>query len=1161
MAKRIVIGGRYQLGRRLQAGDALRGIPELWMATDLGDLYYVKIWRRRPGDKEDLLALWNREVRSLMRLQGYPGAGELFVRLSDLGSTDREFYVVLEGGRRLPLSEALKERTRHNILTNLTEVNRRRALWEGLLRVAEALSILHKEGTLHRSLAPASIFIGSDSYGDFRLSGFEWSLRVSGADGASTSVARSTSVRAPELDRADAEFSTGTDWYDFGLVCAEVFGVGISSRKRRAGIIEAVGQLAALREAERRLVQRLLAEDPEHRFFTGEEVLAEIRNIIRDLNTATAGSGRELILALRLDPQSDFCHTIERVSSGNAPARDPLKQINWINHDLRGDIRVTARQSQKLFVLRGERLEYRIRQWSVEGVNTWDIGFCESAEYSPRMLEDDQYYSIGDRQLSVMTYTQARRNLSRVRDRSAPWDRVFPFRTGRIKLPQELAEIHDFFRITQQLDAVLIAARICPVQILAVTRGANSTQVIVTPIEEPERTELARYLKLGSPSEFLKDWADLGASPFVVDDDDDPKKARFSFLERRTIGTDGVVDLWRFAGAIPHPHGPRYLFEAPGSSSIREGRAYLAGDHGGTLRQVQRRHSAIEALRSHQGLLRLIASPREVSRDGGEALPTGKSSMHLDDSKLTTLERLWRLRPSFAVQGPPGTGKTTLITSFADRLFESDSSSQILITAHSHHTVDDVRQKLTKMFKDTGASPILVRLGARQPTVHDVDRVTADLLATLAQSELVRVAPDFLAERIRATAGLQDSPEEDIGQEVGTMQMLVQDSANLTFATLNSRDLFELSERGRHFDWSIIEEAGKAHGFDMAVALQESHRLLLIGDHFQLPPFNARLYEDLLGDPLRVRNAIQTGAQFAPWLVDPSLVDDEADGSSFEERCGHWSRMVTLFGAVFLKSLGTEEAPGPAATLTDQHRMHPDIAALVGRIFYATADGSLLNSPDETRRRFAKPPPFTIKDAAALPEQRVVWWNVPWVQKDHFAEGEIDGLFASNVEAEAVVDVLEQIGDRDGKPCELQILSPYSDQIASIRGVIDAAYGQGRLRHLFEPPFSLREGKRMGATVDEFQGSEADIVIVSLVRNNALVPWRSLGFLKERTRMNVLLSRAKQKLIIVGSWKFFSSRHAETTTRDDDYYYITEMMAEMQRALENGTLGVAGTPV
>jgi hypothetical protein len=43
------------------------------------------------------------------------------------------------------------------------------------------------------------------------------------------------------------------------------------------------------------------------------------------------------------------------------------------------------------------------------------------------------------------------------------------------------------------------------------------------------------------------------------------------------------------------------------------------------------------------------------------------------------------------------------------------------------------------------------------------------------------------------------------------------------------RAQLKFADRGRRFDWSVIEEAGKAHGFDMAAALRESHRLLLIG--------------------------------------------------------------------------------------------------------------------------------------------------------------------------------------------------------------------------------------------------------------------------------------------------------------------------------------------
>jgi superfamily I DNA and/or RNA helicase len=164
-------------------------------------------------------------------------------------------------------------------------------------------------------------------------------------------------------------------------------------------------------------------------------------------------------------------------------------------------------------------------------------------------------------------------------------------------------------------------------------------------------------------------------------------------------------------------------------------------------------------------------------------------------------------------------------------------------------------------------------------------------------------------------------------------------------------------------------------------------------------------------------------------------------------------------------------------------------------------------------------------------------------------------LFTAPVEANAIIDILKEIRPIDGELCEIQILSPYNDQLALIRKTIDEARQSRLIDHMFRSPFDLRVGKRMGATVDEFQGSEADIVIVSLVRNNGLVPWKSIGFLKEPNRMNVLLSRARHKLIIVGSWQFFSSRCDENTSPDDEYAYIGRMMSVMDSAFNQGTLG------
>ena len=1058
--------GRYKLTRKVISGDAKRGIPELWRAEDVGDVCYAKLWDRGGGDVSAIQALWNREVRGLMRLQGYPGADELFVRLRDLDANERYFFAILDGDRRQVLSEVLQDRTRHHWLQNLSEVSRRRPLWEGLSRIAEALVILHREGTLHRSLSSQSVFVSPDGDGDFRLSGFEWSLRLAGAEGGASSVFRKTRFSAPELDRKDGEHSTATDWYDFGLTAAELFGVPVNTTRTRTAIQPLVRGLGHLREAEKDFIWRLLDQDQEQRLVDAEEIDDLLRKIVRDLGATVTGSGRDLVMAVRLGPNHELSKVIEVASEGRANVNDAIDQRNWIKADLQGDVRVIGRNTPwPHYVLKGKRLEYRIRPLLVRNVTTWDIGECQGPERSPRINPEDQIFSLGQRKIDVQLYPHVEKNFRSVRDRAAQWDKVLPIRVARTKLPNNLRTVHDFFRVTQQIDTVLTVAQICAVEILEIDKGANDTSIVVTPSVEPERAELARFLKLDSPAGQVRDWFKLGVEAVAADDEKDPKQDRYSLLDRRTIGSDTSSTAWRFLGAKPHPEGPRYQFRAQGAAAVRKGRAYLARNHGGTLAQIRRRHKAIEDMRLYGSLLKLIESPGEVSRDTSDTPPPSRAGIELDDSKTEALMRLWRTQPSFAVQGPPGTGKTTLIKAFADRLFEADPTAQVLVTAHSHHTVDDVREKLSKLFTGDASHrrPIVLRLGAAEGDEAAAGKITAGTLRQLHQSDLASRTSEHLRDRLASAVGAGCAHDAVADTDVNAMQVLVQDAANLTFATLNSPDLSDLAARGRRFDWSIIEEAGKAHGFDMATALQESHRLLLIGDHHQLPPFNVGRFTDLLGDPLRVQKAIQTGAQFAPGLVDPSLVADENGREPFVERCAEWSRMVKFFQTIFERSARAYPGRAPAAVLTDQHRMHPHIAELVGKVFYPDGEGgTILKSPKETHDKFLVPPPFTIAADSWLTDRRIVWCDVPWERKEEFAEGEAEGLFTSRPEADLVVRVLEQIRPRGGEPCELQILSPYNGQLLALKATVEHAFSAGRLDHMFEHPFDIRQGKRMG---------------------------------------------------------------------------------------------------
>lgn len=1156
MAEQIV-GGRYRLQRRIIKGNPRVGVPDLWTASDAGDMHFVKLWHRLAND-HDIRALWNREVRGLMRLQGHPGAGALFVKLLQLGIEEKHYFAVLEGGRRQPLSLLLEERSSHHWLGGLRETTRRRVIWEGLLRVAEGLAALHQDGTLHRSLGPHSVLVGPDGT-DFRLSGFEWSLRVAGSEGAAVKVAEPGTLVPRELEGAGAEYSTGSDWFAFGLLCAELLGVSPRGYRKREKFREAVEGMNYLHAPELRLLLELIADNVEDRMIDEADVLRSIRDVLRGFNIATLGANRPVVLAVRLGINSDLAKQVEIVSGREFKSDDPSRQLNWIRKDLEGDIKIVARRgSNEFYVLRGRRLEYRVRPWNHQGSLSWDIGFCD-ANALPKVFDDDQVYSLGERTLDIRSFSEAQYNQTQIRTKSATWDKLFPFARPPGLLPPHLRDVHDFFRVTQQLDVALTAATLCPVEIVFVDRAETGTQVEVKPLDETDRTDLALLLKLPRPAEQVREWFELGAETVEGDDEDDPKRRRYSLLDRKVIGRGVASDLrWTFVKAEQTPQGPRYHFKCKTNPPLAAGaRAWLGRDFGGTIAQIQRRDAAIANLRSHEGLLRLIDDPADVTRTNHDELPAEKIAIPLDDSKQDALLRLWQAEPSFAVQGPPGTGKTTLIKAFVERLMSVDRSAQILLTAHSHHTVDDVLTKLAELFKQesTSTRPILVRLGGTAAGNHDPAVVTKSLLADFANSALVERSPELLRKRL--DDALQSNAEGASGdRELRTLQLLVQDAANVTCATSNSPDLAKIVSRGRRFDWSIIEEAGKAHGFDLALALQESHRLLLIGDHHQLPPFNAKTYSQLLENPLRVREAIRKAAAFAPNLIDSVLVEDEEGRETLDERCKKWLSMVEFFALFFTKSIAPSGGgQGPAARLTDQHRMHPHIAELVGNAFYPLeGGGTLLKSPCETHKHFEKPPPYRIKDGSWMPEQRIVWCDVDWVQQEEFSKGEIIGLFEAPAEIDALVRILDQFEPVDDTPCELQILSPYNGQLTAIRRRLLHERHLGQLGAMFEAPFDLMAAKRIGATVDEFQGSEADIVVASLVRNNPLPAAQSLGFLRQPNRPNVLLSRARQKLVIIGSWQFFKTRCNEFTSSYDEHFYVGRMMSAMEAAEAAGHL-------
>jgi hypothetical protein len=322
-----------------------------------------------------------------------------------------------------------------------------------------------------------------------------------------------------------------------------------------------------------------------------------------------------------------------------------------------------------------------------------------------------------------------------------------------------------------------------------------------------------------------------------------------------------------------------------------------------------------------------------------------------------------------------------------------------------------------------------------------------------------------------------------------------------------------------------------------------SGRRLLIGDHHQLPPFDAERLTTILSNNTAVRNALEQAEQVLGATFFESGLDElrrvVRDEAVLENTTQLALRMLEPF-----RSLVEEEerkravAGGQRRTVSSellcQHRMDPAIAELVSRCFYKNR---LYTGAD--RIESAKLPlPFTFD--GQIPSTPIVFIDMPFASRSGRAEPTEKGRprWHNPSERRVVSEILRRLKSSSpiSKSADLNtlaVLSPYRAQVERMARDLDTSRAGGR-SSLAQFSGFTHDG-RMCGTVDSAQGSEADLVIVSLVRNNHRNGVAALGFLRDPRRMNVLLSRAKMQLIVVGSLEFLkeSTRHASAIEQDD----------------------------
>ena len=417
----------------------------------------------------------------------------------------------------------------------------------------------------------------------------------------------------------------------------------------------------------------------------------------------------------------------------------------------------------------------------------------------------------------------------------------------------------------------------------------------------------------------------------------------------------------------------------------------------------------------------------------------------LNSTQENAVNKVLYARDVSIVHGPPGTGKTTTLV---EAIYETlHREPQVLVCAQSNTAVDWISEKLV----DRGVN--VLRIG--NPT-----RVNDKMLSFTyerrfeghpAYSELwsIRKAMREMGGKHRGSYEERESAHNRMSRlRDRATQLEIQinadlfDNAHVIASTLVSSNHRVLN--GRRFGTLFIDEAAQALEAACWIAIRKADRVVLAGDHCQLPP-TIKCYE-----------AARGGLE-----------------------CTLMERVVA-------------NKPSTVSLLKVQYRMHEEIMKFPSQWFY---NGELEAAPEIRYRG-------------------ILDWDTPisWIDTSEmdFKEEFIGETFGriNKAEADLLLQELKAYINRIGGKRVLEeridfgIISPYKAQVQYLRNKIKAS---GSLK----PYRSLLTVN----TVDGFQGQERDVIFISLVRANED---GQIGFLNDLRRMNVAITRARMKLVILG---------------------------------------------
>lgn len=1107
-----IIANRYEIKQKVENLYYAYKFDQLseYKAFDKLHKKYVRIKLYELPEKNTArqlaITLWERELRLIQKSFNFKG-GEVITKIVDAAIEDNEnkLYIVYQDfGLSL---EEWKDHPEGLWLYDQTSIELRTDIWQLSDDLLSGLSILHQSKILHRNINPSTIFYSelSDN-NNLRLGGISWSLYLHNLDilnnAQLSDFKKLTLFQLPKnlVSNENEDNIFADDIFSIGMVLAYIFIPNFPIQVNYSSIdiwkadydhlIDEIRKNENLEINEKNIILSAISLEGKSRYKSIFDMKIAIKNFLHSLSNKE----NKVTDALKVNWYNTIgSYFLNHLSYYvDFPIDEIMEDPNtWLQHEFK-DAEVfasTIKTHPLIIVTKNEGL------YSVHPI----INKQSGREYKdvlqlrvllPVNIRRDILRKINDKYPLTTLHEGLIFTTNRLQiDPHSKWRILYAKAFAEINKNENNEDENPFSNFIYSLNKILEAEKDLDSQKMLVYRKKNAVKR--DPAKKLETAEImvsknfnANFSKKEREEirDMLFDYMNNDGGAIELKDNSDPASSWDNYREWKIKKVKQNLDcvIEREIKSINR--------ELDYEGVIRPFEMNLS------LKLYRRKERLIDNLENNNHLLTSIINPESTTFYLG-----------IDKNKYSeVLSNIINTIPMFLVQGPPGTGKTWIASTLISKLIESNPNTRILVASKDHepldHLVEAVHEKLEQIDLDDKNKPIIVRLMSSE---REQEYTSSDLVFQYSSQNKFK---EILIEtKNRLTDGklpknVHNEWKKIINENIENPSVIwtdeIQKVANIVFATATSAKVEWLSRTAIPYDWVIIEEAAKSYPVELLLPMNLGQRWLLIGDQKQLPPFE---YNKIL---LKVNE-----------ILDGEQLQNKEDEIVYSAKREDILSNIKLFEKLYSKFedvtvLFSQQRYNPCDRLEKQWRMPPLIADMIATIFYENRFDIMKDNPQEGD-------PFIKPEIIA--DNVLTWFNTPHASENPEYKDKKDdsGSTYNQKESKIIVELLQNLKFKDNYQSDeyedVVILAPYNAQIDLIQKEI--------MNNEFEE-FDANEISRKCYTIDSYQGKQANVVIISLVRNNTIDNIKSaLGFLIEDERLNVMFSRVRKRMIIIGSAK------------------------------------------